>query len=263
MRLDLALVQKGFFTSRTKAQDAIKSDIVFYDNQNISKSSFDVTNLDLLEIRGKSMPYVSRGGLKLEKALNTFHVDLTNKAVLDIGSSTGGFTDCALQHGAKSVVAVDVGREQMDHALRENPAVTLYEETDFRTIETAKIDECSIAVSDVSFISITKMLPKLSQMQKLKEIICLIKPQFECGKEYNDKYHGIIKDPKIHEQALTLVLDAFQKYGFYLHAITYSPIQGKNGNIEYLAYFTPRQSFEKKDFKKLVLEAFQTFNGLK
>ncbi|MBQ4471764.1 MAG: TlyA family RNA methyltransferase [Alphaproteobacteria bacterium] len=257
MRLDLALVQKQLFETRSKAKEAIECGIVFYQGSPATKPSQQIQNLDDLEIRGQILPYVSRGGLKLEKALKVFHIDLNNKIVLDIGSSTGGFTDCALQHGAKQVISVEVGRDQMNHKLRLNPQVTLYEQTDFRDIEADKIVPCTIAVSDVSFISITKMLPKLKQMPNLTDVICLIKPQFECGKEIADKFRGIIRDQNVHVHVLEKVLHAFIECGFYPKNITFSPITGASGNIEYLAHFQLHPTKFQPDIQKIVTEAYQ------
>ncbi|MBQ3695798.1 MAG: TlyA family RNA methyltransferase [Alphaproteobacteria bacterium] len=258
MRSDLALVQQNLADTRTKAKTAIEAGLVFYKGNPVTKPSQDIQEPDQLEIRGTVCPYVSRGGLKLEKALQEFHVDLTGKTVLDIGSSTGGFTDCTLQHGAKAVVAVDVGKDQLAPNLRKKPAVTVYEQTDFRTIQLDKIADCTIAVSDVSFISVTKMISKLKEMPKLEALICLIKPQFECGKEIADKFHGVIKDKKVHEQVLKKVITDFSNNGFYLQNITFSPITGGSGNIEYLAYFTPNKNSTHNNMTKVVQTAFHT-----
>ena len=257
MRLDIALVQQKLIETRTKAKNAIEAGLVFYQGQPATKPSLDIQDLSLLEIRGTLCPYVSRGGLKLAKALQEFKINLKGKTVLDIGSSTGGFTDCALQHDAKQVIAVDVGKDQMVENLRKNSAVTLYEQTDFRDIETDKIAPCTIAVSDVSFISITKMIPKLKEIQNLTDLICLIKPQFECGKEIADKYHGVIKDKKVHENVLTKVIHTFQENGFYLQNLTFSPIHGGSGNIEYLAHFTKTKATFKPDLTQIINIAFQ------
>lgn len=257
MRLDLALVQKKLISTRTKAKNAIEEGLVFYEGKPVTKPSFEIQNLENLEIRGSLMPYVSRGGLKLEKALKEFNIDLKDRVVLDIGSSTGGFTDCALQHGAKSVIAVDVGKDQMVSKLKQHPAITLYEQTDFRSIDINKINTCSIAVSDVSFISVTKMIPKLKELPKLTDLICLIKPQFECGKEVADKYHGVIKDRKSHEKILNSTLEAFSKNHFYLKNIVASPIKGGSGNIEYLVHFVCEQTNFKPDLPTLINNAFK------
>lgn len=257
MRLDVALVQQKLIDTRTKAKATIEAGIVFYKSEMVTKPSQDIQDLDKLEIRGIPCPYVSRGGLKLEKALQEFKIDLKGKTVLDIGSSTGGFTDCALQHGAKQVVAVDVGKDQLVSSLRNNPAVVVYEQTDFRTIDINKIADCTIAVSDVSFISITKMIPKLKEMPNLADLICLIKPQFECGKEIADKYHGVIKDKKVHEQVLKKVITAFQGNGFHLQNLTFSPIHGGSGNVEYLAHFSKTKSDFWSDIQQIIAAAFE------
>lgn len=257
MRLDVALVQQKLIDTRTKAKAVIEAGLVFYQGKPITKPSQDIQNPEGLEVRGTLCPYVSRGGLKLEKALNEFKINLKDKTILDIGSSTGGFTDCALQHGAKQIIAVDVGKDQMVESLRNNPAVALYEQTDFRNIKTDKIAPCTIAVSDVSFISITKMISKLKEIPKLTDLICLIKPQFECGKEIADKYHGVIKDKKAHKEVLEKVINTFQDNDFYLQGLTFSPIQGGSGNIEYLAHFIKTKSNFKPDFAHIVTTAFQ------
>lgn len=257
MRLDQFLVHQNLIDTRTKAKSAIQQGSVYCDGQQITKPSFEVTDNTQVEMKGCLLPYVSRGGLKLEKALNDFQIDLSEKIVLDIGSSTGGFTDCALQHKAKSVIAVDVGTNQLAPVLRTNPAVIVYEQTDFRTISTEKINACQIAVSDVSFISVTKMIPKLQQIENLTDLICLIKPQFECGKETADKYKGIIKNPKIHIQVLTTVIATFEENGFHLHHLTVSPIKGTSGNTEYLAHFKKEPSNFSPNINELTQKAFQ------
>ena len=258
MRLDIALVQNKLIDTRTKAKAAIQQGLVFYKGQPVTKPSLDIQDISAITIQGQIMPYVSRGGLKLEKALQVFQINLKNQIVLDIGSSTGGFTDCALQHGAKRVIAVDVGKEQMVESLRLNPAITLYEQTDFRTIEADKISSCTVAVSDVSFISITKMIPKLKEMPNLTDLICLIKPQFECGKEMADKYHGVIKNKKIHESILNQIVKTFQENNFYLQNLTFSPIHGGSGNIEYLAHFTKNPTNFIPNFSQIITEAFRS-----
>ena len=255
MRLDQALVVAKLFPTRTKAKQAILDGIVFYHGQITTKPSEDITDLDSLEICGEIMPYVSRGGLKLAKALFEFNIDLTNQIVLDIGSSTGGFTDCALQNGANHVFAVDVGTNQMDATLKLNPKITLYEQTDFRNLDLSLVQQATIAVSDVSFISVTKMLPQLEQLKNLQHLIILIKPQFECTPEITRKYHGIPNNPQIHEQVLQKVLESFQNSGFSIQNLIPSPIQGKDGNIEYLAHFN-RNSKKQIDIPKVIKKIF-------
>lgn len=259
MRLDQALVEAHLFDSRTKAKQAILDGIVFYQNKCAQKPSEQIEDLSALSIQGTPMPYVSRGGLKLEKALQQFQINLKNKIILDIGSSTGGFTDCALQHEAKKVIAVDVGQNQLAASLRNNKKIDLYEKTDFRSIDLDKIIACEIAVSDVSFISITKMIPKLLELPHLTDLICLIKPQFECGKEIADKYKGIIKNKKIHEELLKNIIQIFNEKGLYLQGLTFSPITGNSGNIEYLAYFSKKRQNLNISISELVALAFKSF----
>lgn len=238
MRLDVELVNRGLFETRTKAKEAIKEGIIYCDNKKITKPSFEVSENTNIEIKGNVLPYVSRAGLKLEKALKVFKVNLKGKTMVDIGSSTGGFTDCALQNNIKKVIAIDVGTDQLDKKLRGNKKIELYEQTDFRNIDLNILKEVNIATIDVSFISVKLLTEKLSKMENLKEIICLIKPQFECGKEIADKYKGVITSSKIHEEVINKVKSYFQSINFTCQKITTSPIKGGSGNKEFLGYFT-------------------------
>lgn len=258
MRIDQALVEKGLFKTRTKAKEALLAGNIFYMGKKIQKPSFDVSDLSLLEIKGEIMPYVSRGGIKLEKALRFFKINLQGKIVLDIGSSTGGFTDCALKNGALKVIAIDVGTNQMDSSLRQLPTVILFEQMDFRNIDLALIQEAQFVTIDVSFISVQKLLDKLTQISALHEIVCLIKPQFECGKEVADKYHGVIKNRTIHQEVLKKIIFAFEAHQFYCQGLTFSPIAGGSGNREYLGYFTKTQKKFHPNIKKIVEQAFDT-----
>ena len=261
MRLDLALVQANLVPTRTKAKATIEAGLVSYKEDIVLKPSTDIQDLSQLKILGQFCPYVSRGGLKLEKALRCFDVSVRDKVVLDIGSSTGGFTDCALKEGAKHVIAIDVGRDQMDKHLRQNPNITLYEQTDFRNISLEKIKTATLIVSDVSFISLEKLLPKMVQLPLVTDIICLIKPQFECGPQIAQKYQGVILNQTIHESVLSKVILAFEKAHLFLKEITYSPIMGGSGNIEYLAHFTRNSRGKKCPLKSLILEAFQNLKS--
>lgn len=256
MRIDQALVQKQLLRTRTKAKKALLDGIVFYDGKQIRKPSFDVQDLSLLEIRGLIMPYVSRGGLKLEKALKVFKIDLQGKIMLDIGSSTGGFTDCALKNGIKSVIAVDVGTNQLDMHLRDLSTVTLYEQTDFRDMDLSLLLKVQFATIDISFISVKKILDKLSHLPQLEEVICLIKPQFECGKEVAYRYHGVIKNQQVHQDILKGIISAFSEHQFYCQGLTFSPIAGGSGNREYLAYFTKNLTVYHPNFTEIVAQAF-------
>ena len=238
MRLDVELVKRGLLETRTKAKESIKKGIVYCDNKKITKPSFEVAENTNIEIKGKILPYVSRAGLKLEKALKVFNINLEDKTMVDIGSSTGGFTDCALQNNVKKVIAIDVGTNQLDKKLRNNKKIELYEQTDFRNVDLNILKNVNIATIDVSFISVKLLTKKLSQMENLKEIICLIKPQFECGKEIADKYKGVITDSKIHTEVINKVKFYFENIGFKCLKITQSPIKGGSGNKEFLGYFT-------------------------
>ena len=255
-RIDIELVKRGIFETRNKAQNEIKNKIVYCNNVCITKPAFDVTDTDIIEIKGEKLKYVSRGGLKLEKAIKEFNIDLNDKILIDIGSSTGGFSDCAIQNGIKKVYAIDVGTNQFDKNLRLNNKINLYENTDFRSVDNSIINDANIASIDVSFISVTKLTNKLKELTNLKEIICLIKPQFECGKETSDKYKGVPLNKEVHESVIKNVIKSFKENNYYINNITSSPIKGGNGNIEYLAYFT-KNNESKIDIQKIINEAFK------
>ncbi len=255
-RIDIELVKRGIFETRNKAQNEIKNKIVYYNNICITKPAFDVTENDIIEIKGEKLKYVSRGGLKLEKAIKEFNIDLNDKILIDIGSSTGGFSDCALQNGIKKVYAIDVGTDQFDKNLRLNNKIILYENTDFRNIDNNIINDANIASIDVSFISVTKLTSKLKELTNLKEVICLIKPQFECGKEISDKYKGVPLNKEVHESVIKNVIKSFKENNYYINNITSSPIKGGNGNIEYLAYFK-RDKERSINIEEVVNKAFK------
>ena len=255
-RIDIELVKRGIFETRNKAQNEIKNKIVYCNNVCITKPAFDVTDTDIIEIKGEKLKYVSRGGLKLEKAIKEFNIDLNDKILIDIGSSTGGFSDCAIQNGIKKVYAIDVGTNQFDKNLRLNNKINLYENTDFRSVDNSIINDANIASIDVSFISVTKLTNKLKELTNLKEIICLIKPQFECGKETSDKYKGVPLNKEVHESVIKNVIKSFKENNYYINNITSSPIKGGNGNIEYLAYFT-KNNESKIDINEVINEAFR------
>ena len=254
-RIDIELVKRGIFETRNKAQNEIKNKIVYCNNVCITKPAFDVTDTDIIEIKGEKLKYVSRGGLKLEKAIKEFNIDLKNKILIDIGSSTGGFSDCALQNGIKKVYAIDVGTDQFDKTLRLNNKINLYENTDFRNIDNNIINDANIASIDVSFISVTKLTNKLKELTNLKEIICLIKPQFECGKEISDKYKGVPLNKEVHKSVIENVIKSFKDNNYYINSLTSSPIKGGNGNIEYLAYFK-RDKERSINIEEVVNKAF-------
>ncbi len=238
-RIDQLLVEKGLFDTREKAKRAIISGIVHVEGWDSLKPGTRVPQDAKIVVKDKKalFPYVSRGGLKLEKALGEFDISVKNKIALDIGASTGGFTDCLLQFGAKLVYAVDVGYGQLDWKLRNNPKVLVRERVNARYLSREVVDEdIDIVTIDVSFISLNKILPAILFALKEKgDIVALIKPQFEAGKEEVKK--GIIRDPSIHKRVIEDIVSAAEDIGLYLYGLTWSPIKGPKGNIEFLAWF--------------------------
>ena len=235
-RIDIELVNRNLIDTRAKAQNAIKDGLIYCNDKLITKCSFDVSENDVIEIKGELLKYVSRGGLKLEKALRDFEINLSGKVMCDIGSSTGGFSDCAIQNGIKEIYAIDVGSNQFDNKLKYLPNIHLYENTDFRNMDNNLLKEVNIVTIDVSFISVTKLISKIGELENVKEIMCLVKPQFECGKENADKYKGIINNKQIHYDVIENLKKEFSSIGFHMNGLTYSPIKGGSGNIEYLMY---------------------------
>ena len=234
-RIDKLLVDRGLIESREKAQALIMSGVVFVNNQKIDKPGTKVPTDANIYIKEK-MPYVSRGGYKLEKGLKVFNVDVKDKVCLDIGSSTGGFTDCLLQNGAKKVYAVDVGKNQLHEKLRADSRVISIEEFNARFLTEKEIPEkIDILVSDVSFISITKILPNICNLLKedFKGII-LIKPQFELSKK--EVKDGVVRDKKLHFKAVKSVIDSLTQSCYCIKDLDFSPIKGPEGNIEFLAF---------------------------
>lgn len=239
-RLDILLVQKGLAPSREKARALIMSGIVYVNNQKEDKAGtvFDPEN-DLIEVRGQTLRYVSRGGLKLEKALQVFPVSPAGRICMDIGSSTGGFTDCMLQNGAKLVYAIDVGYGQLDYRLREDSRVICMEKTNFRYVKPEDLQEDKMpdfATVDVSFISLSRILPPAAAiLPDGGEMVCLIKPQFEAGREKVGK-KGVVRDPKVHAEVIETALQTAAQNGFAVRGLSFSPVRGPEGNIEYLMY---------------------------
>lgn len=237
-RLDVILVSGGYAESREKAKAIIMAGDVYVDGQREDKagSTFDTDKIRL-EVRGPALKYVSRGGLKLEKALEQFHINLSDCVCMDIGASTGGFTDCMLQNGAKKVYSIDVGHGQLAWKLREDERVACMERTNFRYIQKADIEEePDFASVDVSFISLTKiLLPARALLKDGGEMVCLIKPQFEAGREKVGK-KGVVREPAVHKEVIEKILDYADILGFLVLHLDYSPIRGPEGNIEYLAH---------------------------
>ena len=234
-RIDLLLVEQGFFDSREKAKRAIMAGIVHNDHEIIDKPGTKVPVDMKLFVKGSVMPYVSRGGLKLEKALKYFDITMTDRVMVDIGSSTGGFTDCALQNKAKRVYAVDVGTNQLVWKLRNDPRVVVKEKTNFRhaTTDLFEYELPNIATIDVSFISLKLIFEPLKDiLNDGDDIVALIKPQFEAGREDVGK-KGIVKDAKIHQRVIENVISYANECQFSIQNLTYSPITGGEGNIEF------------------------------
>lgn len=238
-RIDVLLVEQGFYDSREKAKAAIMAGLVLANEERIEKPGMKVLRSAVLRVKGAVHPYVSRGGLKLEKALRQFGIDMTGRNMLDIGSSTGGFTDCALQHGASHVYAIDVGHNQLDWSLRNDERVTVMEQTNFRymTPSDLKGPVPDFASIDVSFISLKIILPPLmALLNRPADIAALIKPQFEAGREKVGK-SGVVRDSSVHREVLVNVLTMAAELGYTLAGLTYSPITGGEGNIEFLAHW--------------------------
>lgn len=236
-RLDVLLTDLGYAETRSKAQAIIMSGLVYVDGQKADKPGISYEETVQLEVRGAVCPYVSRGGLKLEKAMQTFPLTLDGKVCADIGASTGGFTDCMLQNGATKVYAVDVGYGQLDWKLRGDPRVVCMERTNARYLTHEQIpEELDFASVDVSFISLRLILPALDGLLSPEgEAVCLVKPQFEAGREKVGK-KGVVRDPAVHLEVLEAFLEHAKESNFTVLGITYSPIRGPEGNIEYLGY---------------------------
>jgi len=251
-RLDVLLTERGFFDSREKAKAVIMAGEVFVNGQREDKAGSKFDREAEIEVKGKVLKYVSRGGLKLEKAVEVYDLDLMDKACIDIGSSTGGFTDCMLQNGASKVFAVDVGYGQLDWKLRNDERVAVFEKTNIRYLEESSLEKkADMASIDVSFISLSKVLPALVKL--LKEdafIVALIKPQFEAGREKVGK-KGVVREAAVHVEVIQAVYTYAADNKLDVIGLTYSPIKGPEGNIEYLCYMKknntsmPRQADEK------------------
>ena len=254
-RLDSYLVTHNLVTSRSKGQYEIEKGNVLVNGKVVTKVSFKVSDEDEVEVKD-AFDYVSRGALKLLKAKDIFKIDFSNKIMLDIGSSTGGFSEVALRNNIKKVIAVDVGKDQFDNKLKSDSRVDLHEGTDIRDYEVK--DKIDIVTIDVSFISVTKFIDKLSVISP-NEIVLLIKPQFECGKEVADKYKGIPLNKEVHKDVINNIINSFNNINYNIQDLTYSPITGGSGNIEYLAYFT-KDNNKKININNVINEGF---NNLK
>jgi len=238
-RLDVLLTEKGFADSRAKAQAIIMAGQVYVDGQKADKPGISYEETVDIEVRGESCPYVSRGGLKLEKALRDFGVDPTGFVCSDSGSSTGGFTDCLLQQGASKVFAIDVGYGQLDWKIRSDPRVVVMERTNIRYVTLEDLGEAlDLSVIDVSFISLKIVLPAIKALLKPDgQVLCLIKPQFEAGREKVGK-KGVVRDPETHKQVLDDFVELAKNLNFTILGLTFSPVKGPEGNIEFLGHLT-------------------------
>lgn len=265
-RLDKYLTDLGYFETKSKASAAILAGNVKINDEYITKAGFQINLGKDYDIEVKSMPFVSRGGFKLKKALDTFPVKVKDRICFDAGASTGGFTDCLLQNGAKFVYAADVGYGQLDWKIRSDKRVKTIEKTNLRICKYNDIYETNdtvadFLVSDLSFISLTKVLDNLKKLlnPEFHEMVCLIKPQFEAGKEKVEK-GGVVKDKKIHKEVIENVLTYAQQLGYSIKGLTYSSIKGPSGNIEYLVWLSTEKCNNQYDISLIINEAFEKLN---
>ncbi|QNM00558.1 TlyA family RNA methyltransferase [Wujia chipingensis] len=259
-RLDVLLVEKGLAPSREKAKAIIMAGIVYVDGNKEDKAGTTFPENAVIEVKGKTLPYVSRGGLKLEKAMQKFPITLSGKVCMDVGSSTGGFTDCMLQNGATKVYAIDVGHGQLAWKLRNDERVVCMEKTNIRYVVPEDIDELAAFSSiDVSFISLTKvLLPVKNLLTEDGQVVCLIKPQFEAGREKVGK-KGVVRDRAVHEEVIRMVMDYASSIDFYPLALDFSPVKGPEGNIEYLLFLSKnKQDQEIVDTSSIDIKAVVT-----
>lgn len=262
-RLDVLLTEQGLADSRAKAQALITAGQVYVNGSSVNKAGAGVSPDSHIEIRGEKCPYVSRGGWKLEKALRDFGIDPGGMVCSDSGASTGGFTDCLLQSGARKVYAIDVGSGQLDEKLRLDPRVTVMEQTNIRYVTPKQLGEqLDLAVVDVSFISLALVLPAIRDLLKDDgQIVCLIKPQFEAGRDHVGK-KGVVRDPQTHRQVLESFVTLAASLDFALLGLTFSPVRGPEGNIEFLGYL--RKGVAETivpDIAWIVAQAHQTLRG--
>lgn len=261
-RLDVLLCENGLCDSREKARAAVMSGNVYVDGQRELKPGTMISELSALELRGGTLKYVSRGGHKLEKALDYFNVSPEGKTCIDCGASTGGFTDCLLQRGASRVYAVDVGYGQLAWSIRSDPRVVTMERTNVRYLAPEQLPErFELAVVDVSFISLSIILPAVSRfLMENGEIICLVKPQFEAGREKVGK-KGVVRDAQTHLEVLQSFLQNSRANGLHVKGLTFSPIKGPEGNIEFLGYLSVQKDETVVDAECIVHDAHAALNS--
>lgn len=262
-RLDVMLVEQGLAESREKAKTYIMAGEVFVNGQREDKPGSTFADDVTIEYKGKPLKYVSRGGLKLEKAMNSFPIDLNGLICMDIGASTGGFTDCMLQNGAVKVYSIDVGYGQLAWKLRTDERVVCMEKTNFRYLTREDIaDRPDFASVDVSFISLSKILPAAYNiLSDNAEMVCLIKPQFEAGKDKVGK-KGVVREKSVHEEVISNVIAFTKEIGFYIAGLSYSPIRGPEGNIEYLMHIVKSEPAEEftPNIEETVREAHEALD---
>ena len=261
-RLDLLLVNRGLAPSREKAKTMIMEGNVFVENEREDKAGSMFDTEAKIEIKGNTLKYVSRGGLKLEKAMTHFDIELNDKVCMDIGASTGGFTDCMLQNNAKKVYSVDVGYGQLAWKLRQDPRVVCMERTNIRKVTPDMLDDVpEFAVIDVSFISLKLVLPVVAQLlNEHGRIACLIKPQFEAGKGKVGK-KGVVREPEIHLEVLQNYVENAHAAGFKVLNVTFSPIKGPEGNIEFLGYLAKQGEEHIPDLAEVVRQAHEELDA--
>lgn len=265
IRLDVALFERGFVDSREKGKALIMAGLVYVNGQKETKAGASVKNEDCIELRGEKMPYVSRGGYKLAKAIDEFGLKLDGCICMDIGASTGGFTDCMLMNGASKVYSIDVGYGQLAWKLRNDSRVINMERTNFRYVTHEEIpEEIDFASVDVSFISLKLIIPVMRELLKDKgRAVCLIKPQFEAGKEKIGK-KGVVREIETHFEVVQMIYDFVLENGFSVLNLDFSPIKGPQGNIEYLIYIeksTDPESYLTKSVEDIVTASHDKLNG--
>lgn len=262
-RLDIVLFERGFAESREKAKALIMSGIVYVNDQKEIKAGRDIKPDDTVEVRGSTLKYVSRGGLKLEKAMESFPINLEGNICMDIGASTGGFTDCMLQNGASKVYSIDVGYGQLAWKLRSDSRVVNLERTNFRYVTREQIpEELDFASVDVSFISLSLILPVMRTLLKNGgSAVCLIKPQFEAGKENVGK-KGVVREKSVHIAVIEKIIGLLEENKFSLLGLDFSPVKGPEGNIEYLCYIRKEDDFQIGDFsaEEVVEKSYEALN---
>ena len=265
-RVDLLLVEQGYFDSRERAKKAIMAGVVFANNQRCDKAGMDIDENAKIEVKGNPIPYVSRGGLKLEKAMKNFGVTLKDKICMDIGASTGGFTDCMLQNGATKVFSIEVGYGQLAWKLRQDERVVCMERQNIRhvTIEQTK-EFADFASIDVSFISLKLVLPKCSELLRAKgEVVALIKPQFEAGREKVGK-KGVVREKSTHIEVIENISNFALQNNFEILNLDYSPIKGPEGNIEYLLHLrvaSQNEEFDLEAYNKKIVDVVEESHNL-